>query len=90
VAVGLLSSGPSDPLRTYCPGPEFADVFGTSPAVAVGTISRRRLTQRQSVVGLVARGGFAAPGYTGARSGSVRLSLSLVKVVAGTRRVMAP
>jgi hypothetical protein len=91
VAVPVVASGPTnpDPLRTHCPGPVGADVLGSANGIgtlAAASIPRRQLLERQWTFALDAGGGFSAPGYTGARSGRLTVSMSLLKVIAGTHK----
>jgi hypothetical protein len=75
----------SDPWRTHCPGPESQDILGGAGHTLVrASISRRRLLQRTSTITLRTGGAFGAPGFVGSRSGQITLSLSLLKVMAGT------
>jgi hypothetical protein len=77
----------TDPWRTHCPGPESPDIVGGGGYTLVrGSIPRRRLLERSSTLTLRAGGGFGAPGFVGSRSGQLTVSLSLLKVIAGTVR----
>lgn len=73
-------------LRTRCPGPFAADVIaGRHGIIASGQLSHGDLTSPHSSPGLSWTGGFSGPVFDGSRSGALTLSLSLVKVTAGTR-----
>jgi hypothetical protein len=90
LSITLVSFTETDLLRTHCPGPEFADVFGPGQMLGGTPASVQRLLQRQLVLTLAAGGGFRGLGYTGTRSGGVRVTLARVGLVAGTRRELAP
>jgi hypothetical protein len=79
-----------DPLRTDCPGPSDADIFGAQPlgsppTLAQGSVNRHRLVARRSSIVLSPAGSFSGLGYTGTRGGAVRLDLTLLTLSAGTR-----
>lgn len=84
IPVNLFDSGATDPLRTHCPGPEAADALGFGDTLASAKIPRRELLQRNWTFTVRAAGGFSAPGYVGARSGELPVTMSLLKVIAGT------
>lgn len=90
--VSLVWSDPfeSGLLRTYCPGPTDADVFGTGPQAATGSIGPAQLLSRRSAISLAAPGSFAGPGYVGTRSGALEFSLTLERVRAGTTEARRP
>jgi hypothetical protein len=71
-----------DIVRTHCPGPTQADVFGEG-SVARGSIPLTALGRSRISVSLTRPGTFAAPGYAGTRRGTVALELRL----ASTRRL---
>ena len=86
----------SDPLRTDCPGPSSADIvgasdpfaseFGAQKALARVSLPFGSLAARKTTVTLTERGGFRGTGYSGARSGGVSLSLTLLGSTGGTRQ----
>jgi hypothetical protein len=84
VAVAAIDS--PDPLRTHCPGPEATDALDGNGALATTPVPRRRLLAPRWTFHLQARGGFGVPGYAGARHGRLGVTMSLLKVIAGTRR----
>jgi hypothetical protein len=84
--VAVVGDGGDDPLRTHCPGPEAADALDGYGALATTRISRRRMLAPRLTFPLRGRGGFGGPGYVGHRDGSLVVSMSLLKVIAGTRR----
>jgi len=72
-------------LRTHCPGPTDADVFGSvNRGVASGAASLADLLRPQTVVSLTNPGAFTGVGYDGSRGGAIGLSLVLVHVHGGT------
>ncbi len=86
-----------DLLRTHCPGPAAADIVGGSPqqsgpalALASGMLPVSALGQRQLTVSLAHPGRFSSAGYSGTRGGSLRFTLALLGVRAGTRVVREP
>ncbi|MBV9716230.1 MAG: hypothetical protein JOZ64_12720 [Solirubrobacterales bacterium] len=83
--VALVIEGSGDPLRTHCPGPAFADVFGQNQTFAAVGVPRRQLLRASWLVKLAPSGVFSGPGYVGTRGGAVRVELSLLRVTAGTR-----
>ncbi len=90
IPVTLSGASGIDPLRTHCPGPEFTDVIGASQNYAQARIPVRQLLKRRSLVSLSTDGGFGGIGYDGTRGGAVRVQLSLLSVVAKTRRERVP
>jgi hypothetical protein len=82
----LTAQSRGDLLRTYCPGPSQGDVFNSNDVLGRGSISRRQLLATHSTVDVSPRGSFAVPGYTGSMTGSVPLSLTLLKITAATVR----
>ena len=92
VPVALQDEGgsASDVFRTYCPGPSSADIFGAqpfgpAPTLAQGSLGRRQLLARQTSMVLSPAGSFSGLGYSGTRSGVLKLELTLTGVSAGTR-----
>lgn len=86
IPVDLQVPGPTELLRTHCPGPLTADVFGENHGViASGSVTPAQLLSPRTTVSLTNPGSFAGPGYTGSRSGAVDLQLQLVSAKAGTR-----
>ncbi|MGH2857508.1 MAG: hypothetical protein ACRDMJ_08475, partial [Solirubrobacteraceae bacterium] len=79
----------ADPLRTRCPGPGAADATG-GRALAQGTIGSPQLGSRRLTVVLGGDGAFTGSGYSGRRSGSLRLTLVLVHARGGTQVVRFP
>lgn len=85
------NGGTGDVLRTHCPGPDDADVFGEPPNAenqiyARGSITTAQLLAKRSVLRLSDPGSFSALGYVGSRSGSIALDLTLTKVAAKVQR----
>jgi hypothetical protein len=79
-------ASPADLLRTRCPGPSAVDVFGSEGS---GTVRLAlRSLRRDLVVVLPLRRSFASGSYAGTTAGSVALRLQLVRVTAGTQRVV--
>jgi hypothetical protein len=86
-SAALSESGPDvDVLRTHCPGPANADVFGSNGQLPVprGPVDFAQLVSRHSTVSVSDPGGFSGPGYVGSRSGAISFSLSLEGIRAGT------
>lgn len=83
--LGLNAPQNAEVLRTYCPGPNDVDVFGSMGVLARGSISLRDLLKAHTTVSLSKPGGFSSVGYVGSRSGAVALSLALQRVRASTR-----
>jgi hypothetical protein len=79
-ALSAVSEGP-DPLRTYCPGPSSGD----APIQAHASTPIRTLGDHQLQLVLPATGRFTSGSYTGVRSGSVSIDLTLERVRAGTQ-----
>ena len=75
---------PGDALRTACAGPNGTDVFGTNGVLARGVIDVRQLLARHLRVDLRPPASFSAPSYSGSISGSITLTMSLIRVFAGT------
>jgi hypothetical protein len=80
----------ADPLRTHCPGPGAIDALAPNETLASGRIRLRALLRRRLTLTLRARGGFSVPGYAGARAGELPVTLSLLKVIAGTQTERSP
>jgi hypothetical protein len=85
-----------DLLRTHCAGPSLADVSGSNgpmgPGIgggplALGSLASNALGSKQITISLGQPGSFAGAGYSGTRSGSLRFSLTLLRVASGTRHV---
>jgi hypothetical protein len=90
VTISANGGGP-DVFRTHCPGPDDADLFGPSvdqgsEGLARGAVSTAQLLSRRSVLALSDAGSFSGLGYTGSRTGSIVLDLTLTKVTAETGR----
>jgi hypothetical protein len=82
----LNESGPGvDVLRTHCPGPAETDVLGASSTLAARSLTSRELLAHTQEISLTRPGGFSGLGYSGERSGAVKLRLALTQVVAGIR-----
>ncbi len=86
---------PDDALRTHCPGPSTAEVFGSGQgfgkggftvagAFAHGPLRLALLGRRSVAVTLTRGGGFAGFDYSGSRGGAVALTLALTQLRAGT------
>lgn len=85
---GGLGIPSADPVRTRCPGPSAEDVLGGRRApLATGAVTAGELGASQLSVTLNGAGDFTGSGYAGTRSGSVVLTLALVRARGGTRRV---
>lgn len=80
--------GQVDPFRTRCPGPSAADILGSGGTpMAAGVVTAGRLGDQRLSVAFSTRGPFTGSAYSGQRSGSVVLSLTLVRRRGTTRRV---
>jgi hypothetical protein len=83
----------TDVLRTHCPGPASADIVGGSGRstgyIARDVVPLRRFLDRHLTMSLRSGGSFRSAGYSGSRGGSIGLSLSLLSVRIGTKRVAA-
>jgi hypothetical protein len=88
VPVGLNSDlGPNgEVLRTHCPGPADSDLIGQNGILAAGSVTAGELLHRRFTVTLTAPSEFMGLGYTGSRSGSIQLELTLTKVHAEARK----
>jgi hypothetical protein len=84
--VAVVNLDSRDPLRTHCPGPEAADALEGNGALATARIPHRRLLEHRWTFSLREQGGFGSPGYVGVRHGRLGVTMSLLKVIAGTRR----
>lgn len=85
---GAFPSGGIDPFRTRCPGPSAVDILGpSSRPLAAATVRAAQLGDRRLAIVFGTRGTFSGTAHAGRRSGSVVLSLSLVRTRAVTRRV---
>jgi hypothetical protein len=85
VTLGSPSTLMADALRTRCPGPAQADVFGRG-VLASGRLARSALGQARLRVTLRATGSFARSGYAGTRGGAVTLTLERVRARVHTSR----
>jgi hypothetical protein len=88
IPVTLHELGDLGVVRTYCPGPADSDVFGSQGRIAAGAISPTQLLSPHADISLSNPGNFSGLGYVGARGGAVGLSLSLVRIQAGTKDVI--
>jgi hypothetical protein len=85
---GELGFGSPDPFRTRCPGPSTADIIGTGGgSVATATVTAGELGDRHLSIAFRPRAAFDGPDYSGRRTGSVVVSMTLVHQSGGTRRV---
>ena len=84
VSLSLSEPVDSEVLRTYCPGPTDADVFGNAPELARTSVGLPALLARRSTISLTWPGRFDGIAYAGTRSGGLALSLTLEHVRAGT------
>ncbi len=87
ITVALSQTGSDvDMLRTHCPGPAYADVFGSTGqlAFARGPVGFTQLAKPHSQLTVTAPGGFSGLGYDGSRGGAIGFSLTLERVRAGT------
>lgn len=75
-----------DLLRTHCPGPSSADVFGGSGflPVARSAASVAQFLAPKTTLTLGDPGDFTGAGYTGSRSGAIGFSLTRESISAGT------
>lgn len=82
IPVSLISNlGPEvELLRTHCPGPAGSDLVGQNEILARGSVTADELLRKQLTLTLTTPSAFAGLGYTGSRSGSIQLELTLVKV----------
>lgn len=80
---GLGQNG--EVLRTHCPGPGDTDLIGQNGILASGSVPAGELLHRRFTVTLAAPSDFMGLGYTGSRSGSIQLELTLTKVHAEAR-----
>lgn len=92
VTVSSNGGGPgTNVFRTHCPGPDDEDLFGASPdggneTYAHGSITTAQLLARRSVLTLYEAGTFSGLAYTGSRSGTIALDLTLTKVTTEMQR----
>ncbi|HZU40165.1 MAG TPA: hypothetical protein VE992_03900 [Solirubrobacteraceae bacterium] len=88
-AGGPESGAGIDVLRTHCAGPSASDVFGSLPGPVLmrGSLATARLLAAHSTLTLSGARTFAGPGYSGRRSGSAVISLSLVHIGVRTVRI---
>ncbi|MFZ1996234.1 MAG: hypothetical protein WAU75_19140 [Solirubrobacteraceae bacterium] len=85
---GDLGFGAADPFRTRCPGPSSADIIGARGGpVAAATVTAGELGDRHLSIIFRPKAAFSGPDYTGRRTGSVVVSMTLVRQSGGTRRV---
>lgn len=85
--LNVVLNDPADAgvMRTYCPGPSDADVFGAHANVlASARVGLAQLVRRRSVFMMSRPGSFAGVGYVGTRGGALQFSLTLERVRAGT------
>jgi hypothetical protein len=87
---GFQFGGPGvtgDPLRTRCPGPSAADVLGRS-GLATATVPMHALGDPRLILTFAPpnAGSFTAGEYAGERTGTVVLTLVLVRASGGTDR----
>ncbi len=83
-----LGFGAPDPFRTRCAGPSAADI--TAPRggpVATATVTAGELGGRHLSITFRPRAAFHGQDYSGRRTGSVVVSMTLVRQSGGTRRV---
>ena len=85
VTLGSPNTLMADVLRTRCPGPAQADVFGRG-VLASGDLARSALGRAHLRVTLRATGSFAGAGYAGTRGGAVTLDLQRVRARVHTTR----
>jgi hypothetical protein len=86
IAVLMTIDDPADALRTDCAGPNGSDVFGANGVVGRGVVDFGHLLRPRFKVVLRPAERFSALGYSGSISGALTLTMSLVKVRAGTVR----
>ncbi|MHB1836771.1 MAG: hypothetical protein ACYCXW_17615, partial [Solirubrobacteraceae bacterium] len=90
IAPGGPPVAPSaDPLRTRCPGPSDAEALDNR-ALAQGPLAVARLGARRLTVVLGGNGAFTGSGYSGRRSGTLVLTLVLVRARGGTKLIHVP
>ncbi len=83
----LGGSGPNlELLRTHCPGPAESDLISQNGILATGSVSAGELLDKHLTVTLTESSAFTGLGYTGSRSGSIQLELTLTKVHADATR----
>jgi hypothetical protein len=79
LAITFGDDSGTDLLRSRCPGPSQADVFGAG-SIARATIPLRDLGRPRLRVTLTRGGAFSAPGYAGTRHAALTLDLRLKAV----------
>ena len=85
---GGFSFGQSDPFRTRCPGPSAVDIVGPRGGqMAAAVVTAGELGDKRLSISFRTGGTFTGSAYRGKRSGSVVLSLTLVRRRGFTRRV---
>ena len=85
---GEFPGGALDPFRTRCAGPSALDILGPRGApMAAATVSAGELGDPRLSIVFHTATSFAGAAYTGERSGSLVLSLTLVRRRGVTRRV---
>lgn len=89
IPVLLTIEDPANSLRTDCAGPTAADVFGADGVLGRGAMAFGQLLHSRTTVTLHPTARYSAPGYFGSISGSLTVTMSLIKVRAGTIKVPA-
>ena len=85
---GAFPGGALDPFRTRCPGPSALDILGPYGApMAAATVTAGELGDPRLSIVFHTATTFAGAAYSGERSGSTVLSLTLVRRRGVTRRV---
>jgi hypothetical protein len=83
-----LGFGAPDPFRTRCAGPSGADITGPGGGpVATATVTAGELGGHHLSITFRPRAAFHGQDYSGRRTGSVVVSMTLVRQSGGTRRV---
>lgn len=80
-------TGEADPLRTRCPGPAAADVFGGQVVLGTAVLPTHAIGDPRLTLRFTHAGAFTGGGYAGSRTGSVVLTLQRVSEHAGTRHI---
>jgi hypothetical protein len=85
---GEFPGGALDPFRTRCPGPSALDIVGPNGApMAAARVTAGELGDPRLSIIFHAGGAFASAAYSGERTGSVVMRLTLVRRRGVTRRV---
>jgi hypothetical protein len=81
----FASLGNGGVLRTYCPGPDDADMLNEIELIAQGSLPQTELGSQTLTPSLAHTGGFRTAQYAGGWSGALGFPLELTGVSAGTK-----